>query len=208
MTPSSAGDGASTIAGVPEQGTASGRRDTPAPRPGGATARRPETITVIDVRTLVAGWHERSFVDLGVEGLELPVDVIVRRALQGEIVPVFVDADGVVVQVGDPAGRLDLGRTSRLAGRAQRRALRAMYARCAIPGCCVPFDHCQPHHVVWWRHGGRTDLSNLLPLCTKHHHLVHDDGWVLSMSADRSLTVTRPDGSVLRSGPPRPERRP
>lgn len=172
-----------------------------------AAARRPETITVIDVETFLHGRHDGSYVDLGVDGLDLPLDAIRRRAALGDVVPVWVDADGVVVRVGDPAGTLDLGRTTRLANRAQRRALRVMYARCPIPGCCVAFDHCQPHHLVWWRRGGRTDLCNLLPLCSRHHHLVHEGGWVITMAADRSLTITLPDGSVMRTGPPRSERR-
>ena len=174
---------------------------------GGVMRRRPETITVIDLRTTVEGWHDDSYVDLGVDGLELPIPVIVDRALRGNVVPVVVDPDGVVVQVGDPPQPLDLGRTTRLASRAQRRALRVMYPRCAIPGCAVRFDHCEPHHITWWRHGGTTDLRNLLPLCSKHHHRVHDDGWDLSLAADRSLTATRPDGAVLRTGTPRQERR-
>lgn len=53
-----------------------------------------------------------------------------------------------------------------------------------------------------WRHGGRTDLENLIPLCSRHHHAVHDSGWQLRLAADRSITVTLPDGSVLATGPP------
>ena len=171
------------------------------------SARRPETITVIDIDTFRAGQHADSYVHLGIDGLELPLDTVRRRAAMGDIVPVWVDTDGVVVQVGDPAAALDLGRSTRLANRTQRRALRVMYACCAIPGCRVAFDHCQPHHIVWWRQGGRTDLSNLLPLCSRHHHLVHESGWILSMAANRSLTVTLPDGTIMRTGPPRSQRR-
>jgi hypothetical protein len=179
---------------------------SPAGTSGAATRRRPETITVIDLRTTVEGWHADSYVDLGVDGIELPISTIVDRALRGNVVPVIVDPAGVVIQVGDPPEPLDLGRTTRLASRSQRRALRVMYPRCAIPGCLVRFDHCEPHHITWWRHGGTTDLSNLLPLCGKHHHLVHDDGWQLSLARDRSLTITRPDGSALHTGPPRLDR--
>jgi hypothetical protein len=70
-------------------------------------------------------------------------------------------------------GVLNLGRTTRLANRAQRRALQAIHSTCAIEGCSVPFHRCKIHHVIWWRHGGTTDLWNLTPLCTHHHTHVH-----------------------------------
>jgi hypothetical protein len=60
----------------------------------------------------------------------------------------------------------------------------------------------EAHHVIWWRNGGLTDLANLLPLCERHHHRVHDDGWQLSLDPDRTLTITYPDGSVQTTGPP------
>ena len=108
--------------------------------------------------------------------------------------------NGVVVAA---PGSLDLGRTTRLANRAQRRALRALYRGCGVPGCDVSFDRCTIHHVLWWRHGGTTDLCNLLPMCNRHHHLVHDNGWQLSLGPNRELTVTTPSGKVMSTGPPR-----
>ena len=48
-----------------------------------------------------------------------------------------------------------------------------------------------------------TDLDNLLPLCTRHHHDVHDGGWQLKLTPDRHLTITYPDGTTNHTGPPR-----
>ena len=110
--------------------------------------------------------------------------------------------NGVVVYA---EGQLDLGRTTRLASRAQRRAMRALYPTCAVPGCGTPFQHTKLHHIDYWEHGGRTDFSNLLPLCVKHHHKVHDDGWRLHLHPDRTLTVTLPDETVLTTRPPENE---
>ena len=59
--------------------------------------------------------------------------------------------NGVVI---DAPGELNLGRNTRLANRAQRRALRGLYATCAIPGCRVGYGRTKLHHVIWWRHGG------------------------------------------------------
>jgi hypothetical protein len=109
------------------------------------------------------------------------------------MVPVIVAADGV---------GLYLGRDTRVANRHQRRALRVMYRRCAIPGCDVGFDRCQIHHLHWFRHGGTTDIDNLAPLCDKHHHLVHEGNWQLNLDTHRNLTITYPNGTIMTTGPP------
>ena len=101
--------------------------------------------------------------------------------------------DGVVLHA---PGQLDLGRSTRLANRAQRRTLRALYPTCAIPGCTTRYDLCKLHHIHWWEHGGPTDLHNLLPLCVTHHHAVHDRHWQLNLTPNRQLTITYPDGAT------------
>ena len=99
---------------------------------------------------------------------------------------------------------LDLGRAQRLANRAQRRALRALYRTCGATGCEVPFDRCEVHHIHWWDNGGPTDLRNLVPLCSRHHHLVHDHGWQVQLDEARTLHLQRPDGTWDSSQPLRP----
>jgi hypothetical protein len=155
---------------------------------------RPEFIVVIDTTT----GGQAPTVDWGLP-VEIPDRVL--RDLWGD-----ADVHGVIVRNGvvlHAPGELNLGRTTRLANRAQRRALRATYATCAIPGCAARFDACTIHHVIWWRNLGLTDLCNLLPVCSKHHHLVHHGGWTLHLAADRTLTVTLSDGTVMTTGPPR-----
>ena len=125
---------------------------------------------------------------------------MLRRLFDTAHVHPIIVRGGVVLHA---PGCLDLGRTTRVANRAQRRALRALYRTCAIPGCDTRYDLCQLHHIIWWEHGGRTDLANLLPLCVRHHHAVHDHGWHLVLAADRSLTITYPDGTTETTGPPR-----
>lgn len=147
---------------------------------------------LIDADTLLDGEHPNSVIDCGLP-IDLPIETIRRWACLAEITPIVVGADGVSLYVG---------RDSRVANREQRRALRAMYRRCAVPGCCVAFDNCQIHHVTWFRNLGRTDIDNLLPLCHKHHHLAHEGGWNLVLDARRNLTITYPDGSIMTTGPP------
>jgi hypothetical protein len=130
--------------------------------------------------------------------VEIPQRVLLELFGEADVHAVII-RDGVVLHA---PGALDLGRTTRLANRAQRRALRALYSTCGIPGCAGRFERCKIHHVHWWRHGGRTDLANLLPLCVHHHSKVHHDGWVITLTADRQLTIRYPDGTVQTTGPP------
>jgi hypothetical protein len=60
--------------------------------------------------------------------------------------------------------------------------------------------------VVWWRHGGRTDLDNLILICSFHHKLVHEHGWSISGTAVTGLSWSRPDGSRFEAGPSPPAR--
>ena len=130
--------------------------------------------------------------------VEIPARVLAELADDGDISAVVV-RNGVVLHA---PGELNLGRTTRLANRAQRRALRGLYRCCAIPGCNVGYDRCELHHVLWWRHGGGTDLDNLIPICTKHHGKIHNDGWIIELGPHRELTLRLPDGTVRSTGPP------
>ena len=94
---------------------------------------------------------------------------------------------------------LDLGRTQRLPNRAQRRALMVRDGGCRFPGC-TERRYVEAHHVLHWTDGGLTDLINLVLLCWRHHHAVHEGGFRLSF-ADGVVTVRRPDGSLLQSEP-------
>lgn len=179
---------------------------------------RPRFVVTIDERTLQRGRHAASRVDPGAAGIELPIEVLRRHAEVADVVPVVM-RDGVAVAVGRPAPLagldtaierladgagvpLDLGRAVRHATRAQRDALHAMYRWCAVPGCRVPVGRCEPHHLVHWEHGGRTDLCSLVPVCKHHHDQLHQRHWQLQLAPDRSLTITGPDGTIMATGPP------
>jgi hypothetical protein len=155
-----------------------------------------EVVVVVDATAVDDGGEPA--VDWGLP-IELPVEVLRKHFDQGDVRPVVVRG-GIVVHA---PGRLDLGRATRLANKAQRRVLSGLYPTCAIPGCPTRFDRCKLHHVVWWEHGGATDLDNLLPLCVRHHHNVHDDEWHLTLRPDRQLTIDLPDGTHQTTGPPR-----
>ncbi len=63
---------------------------------------------------------------------------------------------------GQPVG---LGRTSRDSSAAMLRQLRYRDAECTFPGCGAR-RFTQAHHIVWWERGGRTDLDNLILVCS------------------------------------------
>ena len=162
----------------------------------GARLGRPEIVVVVDhTHPHPDG---RPVIDWGLP-VELPDRVLADLYRTARVCTVVV-RNGVVI---DAPGELDLGRTTRVANRAQRRALGALYATCAIPGCDVRYSRTKLHHVIWWYNDGRTDLCNLLPLCARHHQNVHNDGWMLTLTPDRTLTIELPDGQIMTTGPPR-----
>lgn len=150
----------------------------------------PEVI-VIDAATLTEGLHEHSVSETS-SGAQLPPETVRRTMCQAIILPTIINANGKT---------LASGRDIRVANRKQRRALRAMYPTCAFDTCTAQFDHCQIHHIVPWQDGGPTDLDNLIPLCGRHHHLVHEGHWRIHLEPDRSLVITQPDGQHFKALP-------
>ncbi len=107
---------------------------------------------------------------------------------------------GSLAVVSDLTG-CDQGRDSRLVNPGLRRLLGALDGeRCRFPGC-THTRYLHAHHLRFWRDGGPTDLSNLVLLCTKHHQLLHTQGYVLTLDSDRNLSVSHADGTPLRHGP-------
>jgi hypothetical protein len=100
--------------------------------------------------------------------------------------------------------RHDLGRRSRVVSPALRALLGQLDGeRCRFPGC-THTRHLHAHHLRYWRHGGRTDLANLLLVCSRHHQLIHDHGYQLTLDPERTLHVATPDGTPLLHHPALP----
>lgn len=150
---------------------------------------------LIDLATLTDGLHPGSVCEY-VNGAPVDVAAVRTMATEAGIVPIVISGEGVP---------LDVGRSRRLATVAQRTALAAVHATCMVPDCDTPFDRTEIHHVTPWEEGGPTDLANLGPLCSACHHHVHDRGWSIRLLTDRSVIVTRSDGTEVRG---RPDRQP
>jgi hypothetical protein len=102
--------------------------------------------------------------------------------------------------VGETVG---VGRASREPAPWMVRQLRFRDRGCRFPGCGTnAFTHA--HHIRWWSRGGRTDLDNLLLLCTFHHRLVHEYGWAVERTPGGELRWITRDGERYRPGPRAP----
>lgn len=94
----------------------------------------------------------------------LSAGAIRRLACEATIIPAVL---------GGPSSVLDLGYTERYFTPAQRRALTIRDKHCTYPGCTIPPQWCECHHVRHWCHGGPTTLDNGALLCGRHHTIVH-----------------------------------
>jgi hypothetical protein len=103
-----------------------------------------------------------------------------------------------------PSIVLDAGRDSRTIPAALERAVRRRDRRCRFPGCDVPAELAQVHHLTEWDHGGTHRLDNLLILCSFHHLIaVHAWGWMITAHPDGTITATSPQGRTLYEPPGR-----
>ena len=148
---------------------------------------------LVDLATLTGGLHPGSICERP-DGTPVDIATIRTAASDHGIVPIVLSGRSLP---------LDVGRARRLATVAQRTALTTIHTTCAIPECDTPITRTEIHHIHHWEHGGTTDLANLIPLCTTCHHHVHDRGWQLHLLADRTLIVTRPDGTTSTGRPDR-----
>ncbi len=99
------------------------------------------------------------------------------------------DADLMPAVLDGASEILDVGRSQRLVTPAIRAALELRDGGCVFPGCVTPARDCEAHHIIPWRLGGPTALSNLALLCAHHHGTVepsHDptaDRWKIRLRA-------------------------
>ena len=88
---------------------------------------------------------------------------------------------------------LYLGRTRRLANRAQRIVLYARDRGCTKPGCTVPAYWTQVHHAdTDWVDGGETNVDELTLACGPDNRLVEDGGWTTLRKDGRTEWIPPP----------------
>ena len=145
-----------------------------------------------------------------VGGCELSAGELRRLCCEAELIPVVL---------GGASEVLDVGRASRLVTAPIRTALLARDQGCVFPGCDLPPDACEAHHIVPWWAGGASALSNFVLLCHSHHGLVEParhgtrDQWDVRLAGDglpeflppRRLSASRTPVRHRRHAPPLPD---
>ena len=146
---------------------------------------RPHISVVVDWETFTSGAHSTSVRET-CGGHSLAPESISRLACDATIQRIALDKQSVPINVG---------RRHRTATDGQWQAIRATYRTCAWSQCDRPLAWCQIHHIQEWEEAGATDLCNLIPLCGRHHHAVHEGQWTVKLSEYRKLHIFRPDGA-------------
>jgi hypothetical protein len=125
------------------------------------------------------------------------------------------DAKVLPAVLGTQGEVLDLGRATRLATPAQRRALALRDGGCSRPGCTRSPRWTHVHHVQHWIDGGPSDMDNMVLLCPAHHRELHHTGWTVRIR-NGTPEFTPPEwldpeqipvrNTVHTTGPPRSQR--
>ena len=139
--------------------------DAEGSRAGGGSGGRPkaEIIAVADIGVLT-GDNPAGRCEISGAG-PVPPEVLQRIACDAQLT-------GVIFADGKP---LYHGSTIRTATGAQWRMLVARDGGCI--GCGAEPSQCQAHHIVPYARLRRTDIDNLVLVCWRCHHNIHDHHW-------------------------------
>ena len=139
--------------------------DAEGPKTGGGSGGRPkaEIIAVADIGVLT-GDNPAGRCEIPGTG-PVPPEVLQRIACDAQLT-------GVIFADGKP---LYHGSTVRTATGAQWRMLIARDGGCV--GCGTGPEQCQAHHIVPYARLRRTDIDNLVLVCWRCHHNIHDHHW-------------------------------
>jgi len=132
---------------------------------------RQQMLSVVDLSRMRINNPEGSATL--VDGTSLPQSALEQLACVSDITGVIFDGPGNPIWVG---------RTSRHATTTQWKALLARDRGCI--GCGADPNRCEAHHVLAWNRGGSTDITNLVLVCSRCHHNIHDRGMKLARGPD------------------------
>ena len=135
---------------------------------GDAMPKNPKSqlFVTVDIETLRSGLRGAGTTVGGADaGALLAPETIRRLACDAAVIPTLLGSVGEV---------LDLGRQVRLFTGTQIRRLWLRDGSCTFPGCDMPPQWADAHHLVHWADGGRTGVDNGALLCERHHTTVHN----------------------------------
>ena len=153
----------------------------------GATAdnpdRRPHPKYQLNAVYDIAGQTTTNgdpLASLVVDGEPLPSEVLERVACDSTITPIVFNG---------PAKPIWVGHDYRTATIGQWKALIARDRGCV--GCGAAPDRCEAHHIVAWQDDGPTNIDNLVLVCSRCHHDLHDRNMVLRQTGGHWTTTNR-----------------
>ncbi|MED5812265.1 DUF222 domain-containing protein [Mycolicibacterium sp. 050232] len=140
-------------------------------------------VTVV-VSTTLAELEAGAGIAVTGSGLWMPMKDLIRLAEHS--------FHYLIVYKHHTAEPLYMGRTKRLATKAQRLLLYDRDRGCTRPGCTAAADDCQVHHAkADWQHGGHTDAPDLALSCGPDNRLV-GLGWTTTIDPDTGRTHWHP----------------
>jgi hypothetical protein len=163
---------------------------TDSDEPNRATARFRPTLVVHADLDLLTGENPKGIAELAGVG-PISREVARRLACDAKVVFSLERRDGSI---------LDQKRLRRSPTRSQRIEIDRRDKGCRFSSCGYS-DFTQVHHMLPWVLGGETNLSNLITLCGRHHHAVHELGWSMKGNADGVVTFEGPHGHRMTSAP-------
>ena len=162
----------------------------------------------LDQQNINNGGRHRPHVNVVVEWKDLEAgrggQVVDGPWIDGPTVSrLFCDSAVHRVVMSGRSAVLDYGTATRTIPAPLWNALVIRDEHCRFPDCDRPSVWCEGHHVVWVTHGGPTELANLVLVCSRHHHVLHQPGWHAKLLPDGRFEVTDTDGIVRATSPPR-----
>jgi hypothetical protein len=150
---------------------------------------RPHVLAMIDVSTLI--------------GVDCQATRSPQLRYAGEMTSelarqIAEDARVTAVQTMGPWRPTNVGRHHRTLPPWLREPMQMLHGTCCGPDCDRPATWSEAHHVRAWTADGETSLDNSAPTCSRHHDMVENGGWTVTVDPDtRIATWTSPSGKVV-----------
>ena len=156
---------------------------------GVPTAAKAQLFLTVDVDDLVARVGAATTIGSADTGTLLAPETVRRIGCDAGILPAVM---------GGPGHVLDLGHATRWFTPGQTKALWLRDRHCTIPGCGMPAQWCDGHHIRHYADGGPTNLGNATLLCGYHHRWVHDHRLTATLSPEGKVAWDLTPGSYDR----------